>query len=115
MKNHEIAFDSPQVMINGKVYDILQSDVDVMESAMEIQKVAETLNTSDQESIINAIIMIRDWADKTLGKDSLVKISGGKPIGLVQAMAVVTAVMETVSETYENRVLDEYGIQPESD
>lgn len=115
MKNHEINFDSPKVMINGKVYPILQSDVDVMESALEIQKVTENIDIANQDDIIRAIIMIRDWADKVLGKDALMKISEGMPVGLIQAMAVVTAVMDEVSESYESRVMKDYGIQPESE
>lgn len=115
MKDHRINFDSPSVMINGEIYPILQSDVDVMESALEIQNMAQSLDRANPEAIVGAVIKIRDWADETLGKDSLAKIANGKPIGVVQAMGVVTAVMEAVSETYESRVLAEYGIQPEQD
>lgn len=115
MKDHRIDFDSPAVMINGEEYPILQSDVDVMESALEIQTMAQSLDRSSPEAIVSAVIAIRDWADKTLGTDALVKISKGKPIGIVQAMAVVTAVMDAVSEIYEERVLEQYGLQPEQD
>lgn len=115
MKDHRINFDSPSVMINGEIYPILQSDVDVMESALEIQNMAQSLDRANPEAIVGAVIKIRDWADATLGKDSIAKIANGKPIGVVQAMGVVTAVMEAVSETYESRVLAEYGIQPEQD
>ena len=115
MKDHRINFDSPTVMINGEIYPILQSDVDVMESALEIQNMAQSLDRANPEAIVGAVIKIRDWADATLGKDALAKIANGKPIGIVQAMGVVTAVMEAVSETYESRVLAEYGIQPEQD
>ena len=115
MKDHRINFDSPSVMINGEIYPILQSDVDVMESALEIQTMAQSLDKANPEAIVGAVIKIRDWADATLGKDALARIANGKPIGIVQAMGVVTAVMEAVSETYESRVLAEYGIQPEQD
>lgn len=115
MKDHRINFDSPTVMINGEIYPILQSDVDVMESALEIQNMAQSLDRANPEAIVGAVIKIRDWADATLGKDALARIANGKPIGIVQAMGVVTAVMEAVSETYESRVLAEYGIQPEQD
>ena len=115
MKDHRIDFDSPSVMINGKVYPILQSDVDVMESALEIQNMAVSLDRSSPEAIVKAVISIREWADKTLGRDALVKIADGKPIGIVQAMGVVSAVMEAVSETYETRVLSDYGLLAEQD
>lgn len=112
MKNNVIEFEQSEVMINGKVYPILMSDVDIIESVLDIQNKYDSLDISDPKAVCEAIVYVSEWANKALGEHALEKISNGRPVNLLQAMQIVTAVNEAVAESYTERVVAEYGVQP---
>lgn len=115
MKDHVIEFDAVELSINGEIYPVLMSDADILESVLEIQEEYNTLDKTDPTAIYNAVKHVIEWAAKALGPDALQKISKGRPVNINQAMQIVTAVNEAVTEAYTERVQNEYILPNEAE
>jgi len=117
MQELNFDFEVKQIKINGHVFDILRSDIDILEKADKLlQKYDKELQdvTSDTEEgrkkITAAILEIRDYIDEILGQGALRKISGGKPVGLTKAINVMKDIAAGVVRTYHEDVGEEYAI-----
>lgn len=117
MKELNFDFEVKQIKINGNVFDILKSDIDVLERADSLLQGYEkelTNVTADTEegrkTITNAIFEARDYIDEMLGDGALHKIANGKPVGLVQVIDIMREIAAAVVQTYQEDLGDEYAL-----
>lgn len=117
MKELNFDIEVKKIKINGYVFDILKSDIDVLERADNLlQRYEKELTnvTSDTEEgrkkITKAILEARDYIDVMLGEGALHKMANGKPVGLVQAIDIMKEVAAAVVRTYQEDLDEEYAL-----
>ena len=113
----KITFEIPkmrQIEINGQVFDILKADVDVIIKAAELQKKYANLDKKkfqkgNLDELVNAINSIIGFIDEILGQGAAGKITEGRPLGLVQAINLMTEICQEVINEYNEAVTEKYG------
>ena len=116
MKKIEFAVpELRKIEINGLVFDILKSDADVMMKAAELRNEyahltkIKSAKASDFDAIVKAVKAIISYVDEILGEGATKKIVNGKPLGIVQAVTLMTTICAAVVEEYNDDVADKYG------
>lgn len=115
MKNINIEIEKPQIMVNGIVFDVKQSDMDILNKALQMENDFKKLDPADTSAIIAAINEIKDYIDEVLGEGALKKISKGAPIGLETAIKIMAAVCNEVVSRYSEGLNEKYDIFPEKE
>jgi len=113
----KLKFDLPEyrkVEINGHVFDILKADADVLVKAQELRNryselTQKGLSESDFDEIVAAVKGVIDYIDEMLGEGATKKIVGGRPLGIVPAIHLMTMVCKAVVEEYNEDVTNKYG------
>lgn len=113
-----IKFEIPnarQLEINGHVFDIKKADTDVLMKASELRnKYAEltgkeNLKSDNFDEIVDAVKSVIHYIDEMLGEGATDKITGGVPLGIVNAVNLMTVICKAVVEEYNDTVADKYG------
>ena len=113
MKKLTFDFNTPQIDINGHIFELKVSDMDVLETALEASEEFRNINKDDVKAIIAAVRKCEHYIDTMLGEGALCKISGGKPVNLMMAIKIMTEIAHTAAAAYNEKINDEYGILSE--
>jgi len=92
-----------EIDINGDIFEIQKSDVDILNKSAELQLKYADLKKDDLQAIKAAVNETVALIDEILGEGAAVKISGGKPVNIRLAIEWLTAVCGEIS-----RISDEY-------
>jgi hypothetical protein len=114
-----LQFDLPEykrIEINGHVFDILMSDIDVLRKADCLKETYQNLKGEDgPEKIKDAILAIVYFIDEMLGAGAIKTIFKSRPVGLALALDVMTQICQAVVSEYQNDITEKYGGDDDSD
>jgi hypothetical protein len=97
-----------EIDINGDVFGIQKSDVDILNRSAELQLKYINLQKDDLQSIKNAVNETIALIDEILGEGAVVKISGGKPVSVRLAVEWLTAICAEVSGANDEYIEELY-------
>ncbi len=101
--------EETKVEINGHVFTIYADDVDILNTALELEKKYRNYKTADSRDIIAGIKEILSFINDSLGdKNAVKKIAGGRSVNMVYALKTMNAIVEKVAEMHEKNVAEEY-------
>lgn len=110
----EITFemnDTVQLNVNGTVYDIRMSDMDIMALTSRLSKkcgaLAQGEHTSDE--ILSALEELCNGVDAMLGEGAAANIAGGKPISIGTALRMLNTVSRACVDAYAERLEETYA------
>lgn len=109
MRKITLAVDNPQININGKVFDIQKSDLEIYAMGVEIAAKFENYDISKHTpaEILTALQEITGVIEQILGEGATRKISGGKPVSMKRAMGWIADIAENAAATYSEDIGDE--------
>lgn len=110
MKKLTFNFDTPQIDVNGHIFELKVSDIDVVEMALKASFEFKNIKSDDVDAIISAVRKCEQYIDTMLGEGALKKISDGKPVSLLKAVEVMTVIARETAIAYNERIKDEYDI-----
>lgn len=110
MKKLSFDFNVPQIEVNGHIFDLQISDIDVLEAAILIADEFRGLTEKDPLKIVAAVRKCESVINSILGEGALAKITSGKPVGLVDVVKVLDGVTRSVVMAYNDKISDEYDI-----
>lgn len=104
--------ENPQIEINGIVFDLQMSDMEIVKRATELQKqyqkYAERPATDfATEEIIEDCQTACAFLDEMLGDGSTKRLSHGRPVRLQLMIRWITRVAEAMSASYAEAVASE--------
>ena len=110
VKKIELALpEVEQIEINGEVFDILKSGVDILNRTDELDKQYAKIKTGDKSPA--NIERIRLWAngvvnfiDEILGKGSVNKIAKGRPVKAEVAIEWLTAICKAMGQAADEKI-----------
>ena len=108
MKKLNFDIPQPQIEINGEIYNILKSDADIFEAALDLEKRCRAIDKSDTEQILDACKKVQAFIDDILGKGALAKIAAGKPVSLMKGIEIMLALANAAVESYAGYIKEEY-------
>lgn len=108
MRKLTIPFHQPQIEINGIVFDLLKSDGDIYMDALEINQKFSSLDTSKEEAVLDALKEVFGYIDQILGAGAMKQISGGRPVGLHDALNAMLLIAKEAAASYSDYVAEEY-------
>ncbi|MDY4007491.1 MAG: hypothetical protein SOY94_01330 [Candidatus Limiplasma sp.] len=96
----------PKLEINGNVFELKMSDIDIMTMADEMRaKYAELAQQkASSTDVLNAAKEVAGCIDKVLGKGAVQKICKGKPVSIATAMKWLTQIAEAAMEEYASEL-----------
>ena len=97
-----------QIEINGDIFYVNMSDVDILNKCADLTKQYRNLKREDIESIKSAANEIAGFIDEILGENAVMKISKGKPVNLVTAYGWLNDICQTVCNGYDEYIADKY-------
>ena len=98
-----------QIEINGEVFEIHKTDIDILNKSVEFQARAEEIrNKYDDNLAKEAVIEMVDFFDEILGKGAAAKIAKGRPVGLKHIAEWLTALCSTIGESSAAYISDKY-------
>lgn len=108
MKKLTIAFDQPQIEVNGIVFDLHKSDGDIMQDAIILQEKYAALDTHDAKAVVELSREVSGYVDAILGKGAMKKISGGRPVSILKTLEVMTQIAAAAADSYSEHIAAEY-------
>ena len=96
-----------ELEINGHIFEVKQSDVDILNKCAEFSSKYAQLKKDDVAAISEAVNAIVGYIDEILGEGAVYKISGGKPVGAACAAGWLTAICSEIAREY-SELIDEY-------
>ena len=109
MKN--LILDVPgdlQIEINGHIFDVKQSDIDIINKCAEFQGKYADLKKSDIYEIKNAVNSFIAYIDEILGEGAVLKISGGKPVNISCAVGWLISVCGEILRIGDDYINEKY-------
>jgi len=97
-----------EIDINGDVFEIRKSDIDILNKSAELQVKYSDLRKDDLQSIHAAVNDIVSYIDEILGEGAVFKISKGKPVNAALAIEWLTAICEEISKAGDDYIKDKY-------
>ncbi|CAK0743291.1 hypothetical protein CCP3SC1AL1_110044 [Gammaproteobacteria bacterium] len=96
-----------EVSINGHLFPVLLDEVEILEAAEQLQAEAKAIEQTPAgiRSFANKIIA---FLERTLGDGAVAKIAGGKKIGVVNLLALVSLITRDIAKSYAD-TLSEYA------
>jgi hypothetical protein len=96
-----------EVKVNGEVYPVLLDEVEILEAAESIQ--AEASKIEQTPAGIRAFgLKLTEFLDKVLGQGAVAKIAGGRKVGIVTLLSLVSHITADISKSYAD-TLAEYA------
>lgn len=108
MKTSMVQMDMPKIEINGKAFELKQSDGDVNHNAREALAQCARLNTRDPDAVLTVLKEICGVIDDALGAGAVKQIVGDKPVSLPMALKILNTIIETCNARYKKYIQDEY-------
>ena len=97
-----------EIEINGDIFLIYKSDVDVLNKIMEIQVKYSDLKNDDFKSIQAAINEITGYIDEVLGDGAVFKISKGRPVSVALAVEWLTDIFSVINSIGDDYIEEMY-------
>ncbi|MCL2772357.1 MAG: hypothetical protein FWD71_03320 [Oscillospiraceae bacterium] len=107
----KLSLDAPateQIEINGEIFDVNMSDIDIINKCADLSREYADLKKDDIESIKSAVNEIIGFIDKILGDGAVVKISNGKPVNTVTAYNWLMSIYKAVYEEQDKYIEYKY-------
>lgn len=108
----KVTFNLPeykQIEVNGAIFDILRADVDILQKAEALRdQYSSITEASDFNDIMSAVREVVGYVDEILGEGATMKITQGRPIGLVESFQLVSLICEAVVEEYKQSLHEKY-------
>ena len=100
--------ETEKININGDIFDIRKSDIDILNKSAELQLKYTGLKKDDLLAVKGAVNEIVLFIDDILGKGAVVKISKGKPVNLNFAVEWLTAICKEVGSISDDYIKNKY-------
>lgn len=100
--------EQEQIKINGEIFTIKMSDIEILNLANEIENRYKNIDTQDLKTITEALKEATNSIDKILGDGAVAKISGGKPIGFQVSVEWLKAICDVIGEKNNEYIKDKY-------
>ena len=100
--------ETQEIDINGDIFEIRKSDIDILNKSAELQVKYSDLKKDDVKSIQAAVNEIVAFIDDILGEGAAVKISGGKPVNIALAIEWLTAICSEISSIGDEYIKEKY-------
>lgn len=108
MRKLTISFPNPQIEVNGIVFDLLKSDGDIYMDALEINRKFSSMDTENEATVLDALKEVFGYVEQILGPGAMKKISGGRPVGLRDALNAMMCIAKEAAASYSDYIADEY-------
>ena len=100
--------ETETIEINGDIFEIRKSDIDILNKSAELQLKYPNLKKDDLQSVQAAVNEIIAFIDEILGDGAAVKISGGKPVNTKLAIEWLTAICAEISSIGDEYINEKY-------
>ena len=100
--------ETQQIDINGEIFEILKSDVDILNKSADLQLKYTDLNKDDLQSVKTAINETVALIDEILGDGAAFKISKGKPVNAALAVEWLAAICGEISKANDEYIKEKY-------
>ena len=104
--------ESEQIDINGDVFEIHKSDIDILNKSAELTEKYGNLTKSKNAKNIALLTAganeIISYIDEILGEGAVAKISRGKPVGIVTACNLLTAICGEINKSNDEYIDKKY-------
>ena len=97
-----------QIEINGHIFSVNQSDIDILNKCAEFQGKYAGLKKNDITGIKEAANSFMTYIDEILGEGSVLKISGGKPISISCATAWLISICSEIVRAGDDYISEKY-------
>lgn len=97
-----------QIEINGETFDVLMSDIDIINKSADYHKKYKNIGTTDIEKTRTAVNEAVGIIDNILGDGAVKRISQGRPVGMITITNWLTAISRAVSEKADEKIGDKY-------
>jgi len=100
--------ETETIDINGDVFEIGKSDIDILNKSAGLQVKYSSLKKDDLQNIQAAVNEIIMFIDEILGEGAAVKISRGKPVNIKLAIEWLTAICAEISNISDEYITEKY-------
>ena len=100
--------DNLQIGINGHIFDVKQSDIDIINKCVEFQGKYAGLQKDDVAEIKNAVNSFIAYIDEILGDGAVLKISGGKPVSISCVVSWLIAICGEITRVNDEYISEKY-------
>jgi len=115
-------FGSKKIKVNGHVFEVQRTDMDVLEKANMLMEKYEKFKDSAElkgveglKAITSAVHEAAAFTDEMLGEGAMKKIFGGKPVGLGMSIKVMRDIARCVIELYSDEIDGEFAIDTDGE
>ena len=112
MRELTLEVPKPQMRINGTVFDVRMSDLDIYLRSQELFDKWDKAAKSGKSELSpkQMLALLKEFAgfiDELLGDGAVAKISGGVPVSMAMLMDWVGKIAKDAAEHYEALITDE--------
>ena len=100
--------ETQEIDINGDIFEIQKSDVDILNKGADMQLKYADLKKDDLQGVKSAVNEVIALIDEILGEGAAVKISGGKPVNALLAVEWLTAICGEISKFGDEYITERY-------
>ena len=100
--------EAEKIDINGDVFVICRSDIDILNKSADLQLKYSDLKKDDLQSIKAAVNEIIAFIDEILGGGATLKISKNKPVNAKLAIEWLTAICAEISDANDGYIKERY-------
>lgn len=97
-----------KIEIDGKVFELNQSDGDIYHNGRKVLAQCLRLNTGDSDAVLKVLQDVCGVIDSALGTGAVKKIVGDKPVTLPMALKILNTIIETCGGRYAAYIQREY-------
>lgn len=87
MRELTIHHKAPEIKINGRVYEVLLSDAEIMAMMDEAKESVKGVSPNDTKMILEKAKYLADCIDRILGGGAVKDISGGKAVNVADLVS----------------------------
>jgi len=100
--------ETETIDINGDIFEIRKSDIDILNKSAELQSRYSDLKKDDLQSIQAAVNETTSFIDEILGNGATAEIGKGKPVSIKLAIEWLTAICAEISRSGEEYIKEKY-------
>jgi uncharacterized protein YoxC len=111
-----ITFTLPEkksIEINGQVFELLKSDIDIMDNAAQLRAKCNKLTSKKNakgdglDEIVGAVKSVISFIDEVLGSGAVASIMQGRSICIVDALRLLTLISKAALDEYRESQSEE--------
>lgn len=108
MRELTFNFGNPQIKINGVVFDLQKSDIEICEMVKAAQRRLQSMDKANSDAVLSACKATAEDIDAILGHGALATLSGGRPVGIMQQIELLIQIASAGTQSYMDYVKAEY-------